>query len=157
MKVILLKDIEKIGKKFEVVEVADGHARNFLIPKKLAEPASKEALEKVRVLREAEQKQAEQELVNIQGMASKLDGQEIEIKAKVKEDGELFGSVGIPTIVEELAKQGIVVDKKWIKLVEPIKEVGEYEVPFELEHGLEVKVRVIVAEEKEKEGQKEVQ
>lgn len=149
MKVILLEDIEKLGKKFEVVEVADGYARNFLIPKNLAEPATKETRERLKVLKEAEVKRAEEELAKIQELATKLDGQEIEIKAKLKEDGGLFGSINAASIAEALAKQGLYIKKSWVKLEKPIKEVGEYDVVLELEHGLEAKIKVIVGEEKE--------
>lgn len=154
MRVILLQDIEKVGKKFEVVEVADGYARNFLIPKKLAEPVTKESLARVKIFKEEEAKKAEEELAKIQELATALDDQEIEIKEKVKEDGQLFGSINEANIIQALAEQGLNIKKKWIKLERPIKEIGEYDILLELEHGLEAKIKLIVTEEADKSEEK---
>lgn len=147
MKVILLQDVEKLGRKNEVKEVADGFARNFLFVKNLAEPATAEALKQWEQNKEAAAKKAEEELVATEQVASTLDGQEIEIKAKADESGKLFGAISAVKIAKALKDSGFDVAKNNIKIAEPIKEVGEHEILVELPHGLEAKVRLIVNEE----------
>ena len=93
MKVILLQDIENMGKKFEIKEVADGHANNFLIPQKLAKSATKEALAWLGVQKELISKLAEGELKKAQELASSLDDLEVTIAMKVGDEGQLFESV----------------------------------------------------------------
>ncbi len=152
MKVILLKDVEKLGKKGEVKEVSDGYARNFLIPEELAVMANKDELAKAEEQQEIEAQKAEQELVVSQGLASKLDGLELEISAKIGEEGKLFGAINEGKIVEKLKEQGIEINKDYIKLESPIKEIGEYEVSIQLPHNLEAGIKIIVTEEVKKES-----
>jgi len=123
MKVVLLEDVEKLGKKFEVKEVSDGYARNYLIPKGLAKPATKEVLEWVKIQKEIEEKRAEQELKKVQAMATKVDGQEVVIPVKVGEEGQLYESVGAQKIWEELKKLGFGLKKSQIELEAEIKVI----------------------------------
>ncbi len=147
MKVILLKDVEKLGKKGEVKEVADGYARNFLIPKKLVVLATKDEIIKLEELKEVESQKSEKELVQFQELATQLDGLELEILAKVSEEEKLFGAITNIQIVEKLKEQGIKINKEYIKLENPIKEIGEYEVIIELPHNLEAKIKLIITKE----------
>ncbi|MFH1461112.1 MAG: 50S ribosomal protein L9 [Patescibacteria group bacterium] len=149
MKIILLEDVEKLGKKGEVKETADGYARNFLIPNKKAILASKDELAKLEEQKEIETQKAEQELAQFQEIASRLDGLEIEIKAKISEEEKLFGAVSPNQISEKLKEQGFEISKEQIKLEKPIKEIGEYEINVELPHNLEAQIKVIVTGEKE--------
>jgi len=149
MKVVLLEDVEKLGKKFEVKEVSDGYARNYLIPKGLAKPATKEVLEWVKIQKEIEEKRAEQELKKVQAMATKVDGQEVVIPVKVGEEGQLYESVGAQKIWEELKKLGFGLKKSQIELEKPIKELGEFPVKVKFDHNLEAEIKVIVVEEEE--------
>jgi len=149
MQVILLKDIENLGKKYEIKEVADGHARNFLIPKGLAKPISKDVLLWLETQKEIEAKKSEEELKKVQGVASDIDGQEIIIPVKIGEAGQLFESITSLKIAEKLKELGFNVKKSQIDLVEPIKELGEYPVKIKFEHNLEAEIRIIVTEEKE--------
>lgn len=151
MKVILLQDVEKLGKKFDVKEVADGYARNFLLPKNLVKPATEEALKQLEAEKEAAAKKAEEELKATEEIVERLDNQEIEIIAKIDENGKLYGSLTALKIARVLKDKGFDVSKNQIKLKEPIKEVGEYDMVVEFPHGLEAKVKIIVVEEVEKE------
>lgn len=151
LKIILTKDIDQIGKKGDVKKVAIGYARNFLIPKKMAVLATTSNIKDLEQQKEIEAKQAEEELALYQEVASQLDGLEIEILAKIGEDGKLFGSITAAKIAEKLKKKGFELKKDQIKLAEPIKEIGEYDISAELPHGLEVKIKVIIIEENPKE------
>lgn len=147
MKVILLKDVETLGKKNDVKEVSDGHARNFLFPNGLAKVATEEALKRLEEEKEAKAKKAEAELVQEEQVISELDGQEIEITAKADESGKLYGAITEAKLVKALKDKGFDVAKKNIKLAESIKETGEYEVMIELSHGLEAKIKIIITQE----------
>ncbi len=148
MKIILLKDVEKLGKKGEVKNVADGYARNFLIPNKLAVLATKSELVRLEEQEKIETEKAEEELKFYQELASQIDGLEIEIPAKVSEEGNLFGTVTASQIAEKLKEKNFEIKKEQIKLEEPIKEIGEYEAIIEFPHNLETKIKVIIVEEK---------
>lgn len=150
MRVILLQDIEKIGKKFDVKEVADGYARNFLLPRRLAKVVDEAALKQLEEEKEKIVKKAETELKGIQELVAQLDDQEIEMKVKVDENGKLFGSITVVKIAKALKDKGFNVSKNQIKLAQPIKEIGEYDVIFNFPHGLEAKIKVIVVEEVKK-------
>ena len=148
MKVILLQDIENLGKKYEVKEVKNGYARNFLFPKGLVKPATEENLKWLETQKEIEVKQAEEELKKIQEFATAIDGQEIIIPVKIGEEKQLFESITSQKISEKLKKLGFEVKKNQIDLPETIKELGEFPVKIKFEHNLEAEIKVIVVEEK---------
>ncbi len=148
MKVIFLQDMENLGKKHEVKEVKDGYARNFLIPKKLAKLATKEAVKLVEKQKEVETQKVEQELKKIQQVASQIDGLEMVISVKVGEEKQLFESITEQKISEKLKESGFEIKKAQIGLEEPIKELGEFSVKIRFEHNLEAEVRVIITEKK---------
>ena len=150
MKVIFLKDVEKIGKKFEVKEVKDGYARNFLIPQGLVKPATPEALKWLEIQRDIEEKKAEESLKKSQEIASAIVNQEIVIFVKVGEQDQLFESINAQKISERLKELGFDVKKTQIDLPEPIKEIGEFPVKINFEHNLETEIKVIVTKEEEK-------
>lgn len=150
MKVILLKDVEKVGKRFEVKEVKDGYARNFLIPKGLAKIATDEALKWLETQKEIVEKKAEEDLKKSQETASGIDDREVMITVKVGEDGQLFESINAQKIAEKLKESGFEVKKSQIELKEPLKELGEFPVKIKLEHNLEAEIRVIITKEEEK-------
>jgi large subunit ribosomal protein L9 len=136
MKVILLKDVKNLGKKGESKEVANGFARNFLFPQKMAELATNAAVQKSQLEMSKEAQAQEEALQKIQELAEKLTGSEIVIQAKAKK-GKLFGAVSKKKIVKELEKKGVMVAEDALALKEAIKEVGEYEIKVELGHGIE--------------------
>lgn len=147
MKIILLQDVENLGKKDEVKEVANGYARNFLLPRKLAMIATESALKQLELKKEIEAKKAEEELIKIQEIAKNLDGLEIEIPVKIDENKQFYGSITALKLSKILKEKGFDIIKSQIKLEKPIKEVGEYDIIVELPHGLEAKVKVIVTKE----------
>jgi len=148
MKVILLQDVENLGKKHEIKNVKAGYARNFLFPKSLAKPATEEALKWLATQKESEEKKAEEELKEVQTLASSLDGQEITIQVKIGDEGQLFESITAQKISEKLKEAGFEIKKGQILLEEPIKELGEFPVKIKFEHNLEPEIRIIVTEEK---------
>jgi len=150
MKIILLEDVENTGKKDEIKEVADGYARNFLFPNKLAVLANKSELAKLKEREKIKEEKAEEELTIFQKVASELDGFELEISAKIGEEDKIFGSITSVKISEKLKENKFKIEKEWIKLKNPIKEIGEHEVSIELPHNLEVKIKVIITEEVKK-------
>jgi len=147
MIIIFLKDVEDIGKKYEVKEVKDGYARNFLIPQGLAEPATKEALRKLEIRKEREEKEAEDGLKKIQSLTSSIDGQDITIAVKIGKEDQLFESITSQKILESLKKLGFDIKKRQIEFAEPIKTLGEFPVKIKFEHNLEAEITVIIVEE----------
>lgn len=148
MRVILLKDIENIGKKYEIKEVKDGFARNFLIPKNLVKLATKKTLTWLETQKETEIRKAEEELEKTQKVASIIDGQEVIISIKLGEENQLFESITAQKISEKLKELGFEIKKTQINLEKPIKELGEFPVKINFEHNLEAEIKVIVSEEK---------
>jgi len=149
MKVILLQDIENVGKKYEVKTVADGYAKNFLFPKKMAQVATENALVWAQTQREIHAKVVEKELQEIQAKTSALDGQEITMTVKVGEQNQLFESVSAQKIADRLKEAGFEIEKKQIILKEPIKELGEHQIKVEFPHNLEAEIKLTIAAEQE--------
>lgn len=155
MKVILLQDVEGLGKKYEIKEVKSGHARNFLLPEKLVKPATKEALKWLADQKEVIEKEAEEDLKKSQELASGLDGLELNIVMKVGDEGQLFESINAQKIAEKMKEAGFEVKKSQIKLENPIKELGEFPVNINLDHNLEVEIKIIITAEKTAEKEEE--
>jgi large subunit ribosomal protein L9 len=155
MKVILLKDVDKIGKKFEVKDVKDGYARNFLIPQGSAKPATEEALKWLAIQKEIQEKKAEEDLGKIQERASAIDDQEVLIAVKVGDENQLFESITAQKVADKLKEAGFEVKKSQVMLAEPIKELGEYPVKIKFEHNLEAEIRIIIARAEDGEDKKE--
>ena len=148
MKVILLQDVDKLGKKYDLKHVADGHARNFLLPKNLVKPATEENMKWLEVQKEALRQKSEEELKKVQGVASTIDGLEIILSVKIGEKEQLFEAVTAQKIVEKLKEQGFEVKKTQIILKDPIKELGEFPIKIQLSHNLEAEIKLIIVEEK---------
>lgn len=147
MRVILLQDIENLGKKYEVKEVKNGFARNFLLPKGLAKPATEKNLEGLKFQKEAETKKAEEELKKVQEKAEAIERQEVVIPVKVGEDNQLFESITPQKISEKLKELGFEIKKEQILMGEPIKELGEFSVKLSFKHNLESEIKVIITAE----------
>ncbi|XOB41853.1 MAG: 50S ribosomal protein L9 [Candidatus Nealsonbacteria bacterium] len=148
MRVILLQDIDNLGKKYEIKEVKDGYARNFLIPKGLAKLATKEVMSWLETQKETEAKKEEEELKKVQEFASSMEGLEVIIPVKIGEEDQLFESINAQKISEKLKELGFKVKKSQIDLAEPLKELGEFPAKIKFEHNLEVEIKIIVTEEK---------
>ena len=147
MELILREDIEKLGTRGQVVKVADGYARNFLLPKKLAVPANASNKKIVEQEREAHLRREAKAGAEAQDLGKLLSGVTVTISQKAGEEGHLFGSVGTKDIADALEKQNFTIDRRKIQLAEPIKQVGEYKVPVKLHKDVIVEIPVnIVAE-----------
>jgi len=154
MKVILLKDVQDLGKKGDVKEVADGHARNFLIPKKLVVIATNKALKELEKRKQFEEQEAEQKLKTVEEIVSQIDGLEIEMPTKIDEEtGKLYGSINEQKISQIFQEKGFEIKKKQIKIPQPIKEIGEHLITLTFDHGLEAEIKLIVVDEKPKQPQ----
>ncbi|MFA4817401.1 MAG: 50S ribosomal protein L9 [Parcubacteria group bacterium] len=146
MKVVLIQDIKNIGKAGDIKEVSDGYARNFLLPQKLATPATESA---VKQALGAKSKMLETEKIEqekTKELAKIIAGKRIILKAKEKK-GKLFGSITAKNIIRELKKEKIEISEKSIVIESPIKEVGEYEIKIRLDHGTETSLMLSIEKE----------
>src|SRR5512134_10257 len=128
MKVILREDVEKLGKAGEVVKVADGFGRNYLIPRQLAVLANVRNMKTLDHDRKVIETRAKKTRKTAEATAATLSAVALTLPAKAGEEGKLFGAVTTRDIAEALGKTGITVDRKAIQLAEPIKQVGDYKV-----------------------------
>ncbi len=148
MKVILLQDVKSLGKKGEIVEVSDGYARNFVLPKKLGLEANSKNMNDLKLQKANEEKIAKQQLEAAQELARVLETKEVVVKMKSGEGGKTFGSISSKEIAEEAKKQcALELDKKKIQLPEAIKSLGVYEVNVKLHTKVTGKLKVKVIEE----------
>ncbi|HBP37401.1 MAG TPA: 50S ribosomal protein L9 [Clostridiales bacterium] len=145
MKVILLKEVQDLGKPDDIVEVHDGYARNYLIRQHLALEASPANLNDVKTRKQAESARINRELANARQIGSQISGQVFTLPMKCGEGGRLYGAVTAMDVAEALAKSGFKVDKRGIAIHQPIKTTGEYDIDIRLhtEVNIKVKVRVI--------------
>jgi len=147
MKVILLQDVKGKGKKGQMLEVSDGYARNFMLPKKLAIEATPDAINTMRMNDKATQERIAREKAEALATSKKLREMTVVVKAKGGGAGRLFGSVTNAEIAEALAKQGVKLDKRKIVLNETIKNVGTYtatcKLGYEITAPLTVKIEEI--------------
>lgn len=147
MRIILQEDLDKLGTRGQVVEVADGYARNYLLPRKLAlaaTPGNLKVLDRMRATfakREATERESAQKLAEI------LAGVTVTLTRKAGENDQLFGSVTATDISDALAAQQINVDKRKIQLTDPVKVLGEYQVPVRLYRDLLANVKLVVQKE----------
>jgi large subunit ribosomal protein L9 len=145
---ILLKDVESLGEKGTVVDVSKGYLRNYLIPRKLAQPATKGAVEAAQRRVVAEQRAAEAAVGRAQEDAELLNKTVLTITQQAGEDGRLFGSVTTQDIADAIGEaRGIAVDRRKIHLDEPIKHVGTFVVVVEVADGVTANVKTIVSEQ----------
>jgi len=145
---ILLKDVEQLGERGAVVDVSKGYLRNFLVPRKLAQPATKGAIEAARAAQEAAERAQHEATVRSQETAETLGRTVLTISQQAGDDGRLFGSVTNGDIAEAIQEaRGIVVDRRRIHLEEPIKHVGTYMVVVELDGGATATVKTMVVEQ----------
>ncbi len=149
MKVILLKNIQSVGKKNEIKEVSAGYAKNFLIPKKLAILADEEKVTQLENQLKIEEEKAEENLKEIEAIVAKLDGREVTVMVKVGKQGQVYESVSKQKIAEQLKEQGFEINKNQVVIDNPIKELGEFDLKIVFDHNLEAEIKLIVAEKEE--------
>ena len=146
MKVILLQDVKGQGKKGQMLEVSDGYARNFMLPKKLAIEATPDAINTMRMNDKATQERIAREKAEALATGKKLREMTVIVKAKGGGAGRLFGSVTNAEIADALAKQGVKLDKRKIVLNEPIKSVGTYTATCKLGYEITAPLTVKIEE-----------
>lgn len=148
MEVILLKDVEKVGLRGEVVEVARGYARNYLLPRKLAQPATEARVAELQKRADLRARQEASTFEQAQQLAATLQKLELRFEVKAGPTGSLFGSVTPTDLADAIwSTAKIRVDRRKIGLGDPIKKVGRYEVPVELFTDVTVDVRTLVVPE----------
>ncbi|HUO36208.1 MAG TPA: 50S ribosomal protein L9 [Candidatus Acidoferrum sp.] len=147
MQIILQEDVEKLGNRGEVVSVAEGYARNFLLPRKLALEATPGNMKRLEKMRAAFAKKEATEKADSQKLAELLAAVSLTVTRKAGENDQLFGSVTSADISEALAAQGFTIDKRKIQLAEPIKIIGDHQVPVKLHREVIANVAVSVKKE----------
>jgi len=157
MRVILKQDVENLGSKGDIVDVAPGFGRNYLIPKKLALEITSSNMKMIEIERQALKKRLEKERQSFEGLIQNLNQVALSFKKKAGEKDVIFGSVSSSDIKDALHELGFEIDKKKILLEEPIKRLGNYSVPIKIfqEDKAEIKVEVIKPEEEIEEEKKE--
>jgi len=146
---ILLEDVETLGSAGDAVDVSSGYLRNYLVPRKLAQPATRGGLEEAQRRREAAERSAREAADRAEETSALLSKTVLTIQHRAGEDGKLYGSVTNAEIADAIAEaRGLKVDRKKIRLEEPIREVGTYMVEIELAGGATAKVKTIIAEQK---------
>jgi large subunit ribosomal protein L9 len=148
MEVILRTDMPKLGKAGDIVKVKDGFARNYLLPKGLAIPANQKTIKALENQRKIILAKAERERKKAQSLAEKLTGLTLTFYRKVIEGDRIYGSISAQDIVKALEEKGLSLERRFVLLDEPIKQLGTYEIPIRLGPGVEVKISVEVVEEK---------
>jgi large subunit ribosomal protein L9 len=147
MEVILREDIEKLGNRGQVVKVAPGYARNFLLPKRLAVPATESNKKIIEQERQAHLRKEAKQLSDAQDLSKLMAGVSVTISQKAGENDILFGSVTAKDIAEALERQGYKIERRNIHLAEPIKQLGEHRVPVRLHREVTVDIPVTVTRE----------
>ena len=146
MKVILLQDVKGKGKKGQILEVSDGYARNFMLPRKIAIEATTDAINTVKMNDKATQERIAREKAEALDTARKLREMTVTVKAKGGGAGRLFGSVTNQEIADALAKVGVKLDKRKIVISDPIKNVGTYTVTCKLGYEISAPLTVKIEE-----------
>ena len=147
MEVILREDIEKLGSRGDVVKVAPGYARHFLIPKRLAVQATESNKKIVEQERQAHLRKEAKQIGEAQDLAKIMSGVTVTITQKAGENDQLFGSVTAKDVADALAAKGYTIDRRKIQMDEPIKQLGEFKVPVRLHREVTAEVTVVVAKE----------
>jgi large subunit ribosomal protein L9 len=149
MEVILREDVDKLGVRGQVVKVAGGYARNFLLPRKLAVAATQANKKIVEQERQAHLRREAKEKAAAEDLAKMMAGVTVVIAQKAGEQDQLFGSVTVKDIAEGLERQNFHIERRKIHLAEPIKQLGQYQVPIRLHREVTVEIAVQVVKEEE--------
>ena len=147
MEVILREDVDKLGNRGQIVKVADGYARNFLLPKRMAVPATQANKKIIEQERLAHLRREAKETADAQDLAGLMAGVSVTFAQKAGEMDQLFGSVTAKDIAEALARRGFNIDRRKIQLHEPIKQLGDFKVPLRLHREVIVEIGVQVVKE----------
>ncbi len=147
MQIILLQDVKALGKKGELVNVSDGYARNFILPKKVGLEANAKNLNDLKLQKAAEEKKQKEILEEAKVLAKDLESKTLELKLKTGEGGRTFGSISSKEIAQELKTQySLDIDKKKLQINDPIKTIGTHTVPVKLHPQVTAELKVKVSE-----------
>ena len=146
MEIILVQDVDKLGKAGDRLKVRDGYSRNYLLPRRLAVPVTEGGLKFLEAKKKRAEELRSQEKEQAAKLAERMEQWSCVLKAKVGTEGKLFGSITRQDIHTALQKQGFEIDKRKIDLVEPIHQVGEYQIKIRLHSEVEVQLKVIVTQ-----------
>jgi large subunit ribosomal protein L9 len=147
MKIILLQDLKTLGKAGDVKDVAEGYARNFLFPKKIAELATEKAIQENDLKKGQEKKEEESKLESLRNLAAKLQNKKIVLRSKEK-NGKLFGSISAKDIASALKKENLAIPQTYIIMNEAIKNVGEYKIEIALNPEIKTFIKLEILGEK---------
>ncbi len=147
MKVILREDVEKLGAAGEAINVRDGYARNFLVPRKLAFVATAGALRRIGEEMKQRSRNNEKEKIELTAMAAKISDLTVTIPMRVGEEEKLYGSVTGQMVADSLSNQGYVIDRRSIVIDEPIRTLGAHQISVKLKHGVGASIKVNVVAE----------
>lgn len=147
MQIILQEDVEKLGNRGQIVTVAEGYARNFLLPRKLALEATPGNMKRLEKMRAAFAKKEATEKESAQTLAELLNTVTVTVSRKAGENDQLFGSVTSGDVADGLAAQGYTIEKRKITLSDPIKSIGEYQIPVKLFREVGANVKLVVKKE----------
>jgi large subunit ribosomal protein L9 len=149
MEVILKEDVAKLGSRGEVVKVAEGYGRNYLLPRKLAIEASKGNKAVIEQMKAASLRRSAKEKSQAEDLAKQFDGVTLSFQRRSGENDQLFGSVTSGDIADALEKKSFNVDRRKVQLHEPLKSLGEFSVPIKLHKDVTTHVKVVIEKEKE--------
>src|ERR1044071_3184391 len=147
MEIILREDIDKLGQRGQVVHVASGYARNFLLPRRLAVAATEANKKIVEQERQSHLRKEAKQKDEAEDLSKMLNGVSVTIAQKAGENDQLFGSVTAKDVAEALAAKNFTIDRRKIQLEEPIKQIGEYKIPVRLHKEVTAEITVVVAKE----------
>jgi len=147
MEVILKEDVAKLGNRGDVVKVAEGYGRNFLLPRKLAIEATKANKTVIEQMKAAAVRRSAKEKSEAESLSKQFDGLEVSFQRKAGENDQLFGSVTAGDIAESLEKKSFHVDRRKIQLHEPLKSIGEFTVPVKLHKDVTTHLKVVITKE----------
>jgi large subunit ribosomal protein L9 len=148
VRVVLRDDVENVGRKGDLIEVADGFARNYLVPRGLAMKATRGVVQQAEAMRRNREVRETRDREAAQAVADQLAGRRIEVRARAGEGGRLFGSVTAADIVDAVrAQTGVELDRRTTQLAEPLKELGAADVPVKLHTDVEVTLSIDVVSE----------
>ncbi len=147
MEVILKEDVPKLGNRGEVVKVAEGYGRNYLLPKKLAIQATAANKTVIEQMKAASVRRSAKEKTEAEALSKQFDGLEVKFVRKSSETDQLFGSVTAGDIAEALEKKSFHIDRRKIQLHEPLKSVGEFIIPIKLHKDVTTHLKVVVEKE----------
>ena len=147
MEVILKEDVQKLGSRGDVVKVAEGYGRNFLLPRKLAIEATSANRAVIEQMKIAAAKRSDREKQDAESVAKRLEGVTVSFERRSGEHDQLFGSVTPADLATELEKQGFTVDRRKIQLHDPLKTLGEFTVPIKLHRDVTCHIKVVIGKE----------